>query len=83
MADVQYLYVEGGAQTAAAFLSADLVDRLELYRAPIVIGAGRAGVGELGLRDLEAAHGRWRLAGHRLLGSDTFTAYERQRCSPA
>lgn len=82
MADVQYLYVEGGAQAAAAFLAADLVDRLELYRAPIVIGSGRAGVGDIGLTDLAQAHGRWRAAERRQLGSDTFEAYERTRCSP-
>lgn len=83
MSGVQYLYVEGGARTAAAFLAADLVDRLELYRAPIVLGGGKPAIGELGLSDIEAAHGRWRFAERRQLGSDTFTAYERQRCSPA
>ena len=40
----QYLYIEGGAQTAASFLAADLVDRLEIYRAPIVIGGGMPAV---------------------------------------
>lgn len=83
MAGVQYLYVEGGAQTAAAFLAADLVDRLELYHAPIVIGGGRAGVANLGLADLDEAHGRWRLVERRQLGSDEFTAYERGACLPA
>ena len=78
LADVQYLYVEGGAQTAAAFLRADLVDRLDLYRAPLLIGKGRAGIGDLGLTDLAAAHGRWRFAGRRQLGSDLYEAYERQ-----
>jgi len=83
MPDTHYLYVEGGAQTAAAFLAADLVDRLELYRAPIVIGGGRTGIGDIGLTDLAEAHGRWRLAERRQLGSDEFTAYERSPCSPA
>ena len=82
MAGVQYLYVEGGAGTAAAFLAADLVDRLELYRAPILAGAGRIAVAGFGLADLAPAHGRWRLAERRQLGSDTFEAYERARCSP-
>jgi diaminohydroxyphosphoribosylaminopyrimidine deaminase/5-amino-6-(5-phosphoribosylamino)uracil reductase len=81
--DAQYLYVEGGAQTAAAFLAADLIDRLELYRAPIVIGAGRPAIGDIGLTDLATAHGRWRRVESRQLGSDTFTAYERKRCLPA
>jgi diaminohydroxyphosphoribosylaminopyrimidine deaminase/5-amino-6-(5-phosphoribosylamino)uracil reductase len=37
--DAQYLLVEGGAGAAAAFLAADLVDRLTIYRAPVVMGA--------------------------------------------
>ena len=40
MADVQYLLIEGGAGAAAAFLAAGLVDRLLIYRAPIIIGGG-------------------------------------------
>lgn len=83
LADFQYLYVEGGAQTAAAFLAGDLVDRIELYRAPILIGAGRPAVADIGLADLAAAHGRWRMAERRPLGSDLFEAYEREPCSPA
>ena len=76
---VQYLYVEGGAEAAASFLAADIVDRLEIYRAPIVIGDGLHAVGALGLAELDAAHGRWQLAERRLLGSDEFTAYRRTR----
>ncbi|HEX8058378.1 MAG TPA: bifunctional diaminohydroxyphosphoribosylaminopyrimidine deaminase/5-amino-6-(5-phosphoribosylamino)uracil reductase RibD, partial [Novosphingobium sp.] len=71
MADVQYLFVEGGAQTAAAFLAAGLVDRLLLYRAPIVIGGGMAAIGDIGLGSLAEAHDKWRLADRRQLGSDT------------
>ena len=48
--------VEGGAGIATSLLAADRVDRLLIYRAPIVIG-GRHGVGDLGLTDLAAAHG--------------------------
>lgn len=74
-----YLYVEGGAQTAAAFLRADLVDRLEIYTAPIVIGDGLRALGPLDLGDLAAAHGRWALAEEAQLGSDRFAAYRRTR----
>jgi diaminohydroxyphosphoribosylaminopyrimidine deaminase/5-amino-6-(5-phosphoribosylamino)uracil reductase len=79
MKGVQYLYVEGGAQTAAAFLAADIVDRLEIYRSPIVIGDGLRAIGDLGLTDLAAAHGRWEVAEQAQLGSDTFAAYRRLR----
>ena len=76
---VQYLYVEGGANTAASFLASDLVDRIELYRAPIVIGGGLPGIGDTGLPSLDQAHGRWKLAEQRRLGSDLFEAYVRTR----
>ncbi|MGD9663946.1 MAG: bifunctional diaminohydroxyphosphoribosylaminopyrimidine deaminase/5-amino-6-(5-phosphoribosylamino)uracil reductase RibD [Novosphingobium sp.] len=79
LANVQYLFVEGGAQTAAAFLSADLIDRLLVYRAPILIGAGRASLGDIGLAALPDAHGRWHVVERRTLGSDTLEVYERAR----
>lgn len=75
---VDHLLVEGGAQTAAAFLRADLVDRLLLYRAPIVIGGGRT-LPDIGLRDLAEAHGRWRRHDARQLGSDRVEVYDRVR----
>ena len=79
IAGVQYLYVEGGAVTAASFLAEDLVDEIHLYRAPVVIGDGQHSIGGLGLDDLAKAHGRWHLHDRRQLGSDEFTAYRRTR----
>ena len=79
LADVNDLLVEGGAATATTFLKADLVDRLLLYRAPILIGTGKPAVGDIGLADLAAAHGRWRRIETRMLGSDTREVYERVR----
>lgn len=76
---VSSVLVEGGAQTAAAFLRADLVDRLLLYRAPIIIGGGKPGVGDIGLPSLDAAHGRWRLADRRMFGGDSMEVYLRVR----
>lgn len=76
---VLHVYVEGGAKTAAAFLAADLVDELHLYRAPILIGDGRRSLGALGLASLAEAHSRWRLHDSRQLGSDRFEAYLRTR----
>jgi diaminohydroxyphosphoribosylaminopyrimidine deaminase/5-amino-6-(5-phosphoribosylamino)uracil reductase len=75
----QYLYVEGGAGAAAAFLAADRVDRLMVYRAPIVIGAGLGSVGPIGLDRLETAHGRWCHVTRADLGSDTLDIYDRIR----
>jgi len=82
---VNDLLVEGGAGAASAFLTADLVDRLLLYRAPILIGEGKAAIGDIGLAALGDAHGRWRLTESRMLGIDRLEVYERDRsaCSPA
>jgi diaminohydroxyphosphoribosylaminopyrimidine deaminase/5-amino-6-(5-phosphoribosylamino)uracil reductase len=74
---VDALLVEGGAQAAAAFLHADLVDRLILYRAPILIGSGKASLADIGLHSLADAHGRWRLADARQLGPDRVEIYHR------
>jgi diaminohydroxyphosphoribosylaminopyrimidine deaminase/5-amino-6-(5-phosphoribosylamino)uracil reductase len=76
---VDHLFVEGGAATAAAFLKADLVDRLLLYRAPILIGQGRPALGDIGLARLADAHGRWTIADSRMLGIDRLEVYERVR----
>jgi len=76
---VDHLLVEGGAETAAAFLRAGLVDRLLLYRAPILIGSGLAGIGDIGLADLASAHGRWRMTDSRALGVDRLEVYEAVR----
>ena len=77
--DAQWLFVEGGAGAAAAFLKADMVDRLLLYRAPILVGPGLAAVADLGLETLAAAHGRWDMGAACRLGSDTLTVYHRRR----
>lgn len=75
----QTLFVEGGAQAAASFLAADMVDRLLIYRAPIVMGAGLPCIGDIGLASLAQAHGRWRHTDRRALGSDEADVYERLR----
>ncbi|MDE1467615.1 bifunctional diaminohydroxyphosphoribosylaminopyrimidine deaminase/5-amino-6-(5-phosphoribosylamino)uracil reductase RibD [Aurantiacibacter sp. D1-12] len=78
LADIRYLFIEGGAQTATAFLEADLVDRLLIYRAPILLG-GKPGIAPLALPDLASAHGRWRCEDTRQLGQDTLEIYTRTR----
>ncbi|HMG47040.1 MAG TPA: bifunctional diaminohydroxyphosphoribosylaminopyrimidine deaminase/5-amino-6-(5-phosphoribosylamino)uracil reductase RibD [Allosphingosinicella sp.] len=79
LTDVNDLLVEGGAETAASFLAGDLVDRLLIYRAPILIGDGKPGLAPAALGSLADAHGRWRLDDTRQLGSDTLQVYERAR----
>lgn len=77
LADVQYLYVEGGAATAQAFLDAGLIDQLHIYIAPITIGAGVKAPEAVQRANLAAAS-EWRAIEKRQLGSDSFTAYQRQ-----
>jgi diaminohydroxyphosphoribosylaminopyrimidine deaminase/5-amino-6-(5-phosphoribosylamino)uracil reductase len=74
---VDHLLIEGGAETASAFLREDLVDRLLLYRASILIGVGRDALGDIGLTSLADAHGRWKRTDSRRLGSDTLEVYAR------
>jgi diaminohydroxyphosphoribosylaminopyrimidine deaminase/5-amino-6-(5-phosphoribosylamino)uracil reductase len=77
--DVNDLLVEGGSATATAFLSADLVDRILIYRAPIIVGEGKSSFGYVGLVAIADAHGRWRPAGEQQLGVDRLEVYERVR----
>jgi diaminohydroxyphosphoribosylaminopyrimidine deaminase / 5-amino-6-(5-phosphoribosylamino)uracil reductase len=77
--DVNDLLVEGGSATATAFLAEDLVDRIVIYRAPIVVGEGKSSFGYLGLDAIADAHGRWRLVDEQRLGVDRLEVYERTR----
>jgi diaminohydroxyphosphoribosylaminopyrimidine deaminase/5-amino-6-(5-phosphoribosylamino)uracil reductase len=77
--DAHHVMVEGGAGAAAAFLADDLVDELLVYRAPIMIGKGRAALGDIGLRGLGDAHDKWALIESRMLGKDRMERYWRIR----
>ncbi len=77
--DVNDLLVEGGSATASAFLAADLVDRILIYRAPILIGEGKSSFGYIGLDAIADAHNRWRSEDGRNLGIDRLEVYERMR----
>jgi diaminohydroxyphosphoribosylaminopyrimidine deaminase/5-amino-6-(5-phosphoribosylamino)uracil reductase len=71
------LFVEGGGQVAASFLRCGLVDRLEWFRGPIVIGGeGRPAIGALAITGLsDAPH--FRRIEVRELGDDLWERYER------
>lgn len=72
------LMIEGGGRVAACFVSAGLVDAIEWFRAPILLGGdGRPGVAALNLARLAHAPQYRRLAVEPL-GDDLWERYERR-----
>ncbi len=51
-AGIKGLLVEGGAQTSSSFIKAKLVDRIELFIAPKLLGSGPAWIENLGVSRL-------------------------------
>ena len=75
--DLPTVMIEGGGQVAASFLEAGLVDAIEWFRAPIVLGdEGRAAVGAIVLESLAAAP-RFKRLDVSVLGDDLWERYER------
>ncbi|MEO8926551.1 MAG: RibD family protein [Caulobacteraceae bacterium] len=69
--------IEGGGQVAASFLSLGLVDAVEWFRAPIVLGdEGRPAIGAFVLKDLAAAP-RLRRVSVEAVGEDLWERYEK------
>lgn len=76
-AGVDSVLIEGGGQVAAAFLRAGAVDRLEWFRAPILLGGeGRPCVAALALAKLADAP-KFRRLGVEPVGDDLWERYER------
>ena len=76
---VQCLLIEGGGQVAASFLRAGAVDRIEWFRAPVLLGAeGRPCVAGLSLTKLSDAPAFRRLAVEPL-GDDLWERYEKRQ----
>lgn len=75
---VNRIFCEGGGGLAAALLAADRVDRLAIFRAPLILGDG-IGLEALPVGSLAETHGRWRLADRRQLGPDVLELHIRQR----
>lgn len=74
---VNTLLVEGGGSLAASLIKRGLVDKLEWFRAPILLGEeGRAAIGPLQLKQLADAP-TFRKVSARQLGADVWESYER------
>lgn len=76
------ILVEGGARTIARFIEADLVDRLHVSIAPLIIGSGPMGISLAPIKALHEAHRP--MADVYALGSDIlFDCHLRLRSAPA
>jgi len=53
--DRQHVFLEGGPTLAAAFVRAGLVDEIVVYVAPMLLGAGRSAVADLGITTIADA----------------------------
>jgi len=53
--DRQHVFLEGGPTLAGAFLREGLVDEVVTYVAPMLLGAGRSAVGDLGIETIADA----------------------------
>ena len=75
VAGIRSLLVEGGAALASSFLQEALVDRLIIFRAPLILGGGALnGFAGLPPMTLGAAQ-RWRVVDTRQFGDDEMTVY--------
>jgi diaminohydroxyphosphoribosylaminopyrimidine deaminase/5-amino-6-(5-phosphoribosylamino)uracil reductase len=72
---VRSLLVEGGARLAASFLDAKLVDRLIMFQAPVVLGAGALAAFAHVAPDTGRALDRLRIVGREAFGDDLMTIY--------
>jgi diaminohydroxyphosphoribosylaminopyrimidine deaminase/5-amino-6-(5-phosphoribosylamino)uracil reductase len=73
------LMVEGGAGLAASFLAGNYVDRLVIFRAPIILGEGSLGAfSAIASHEIEHAP-RFSLIDTRRLGDDVMSVYAMAR----
>ncbi|MBR9826333.1 MAG: RibD family protein [Alphaproteobacteria bacterium] len=79
LAGYERVMIEAGAQIAAAAIKANVVDRIEWFRAPIILGSdGLDVIAELGLETLEKAP-IFQRTGIIERGADIQESYERIR----
>ncbi|MDU5309240.1 MAG: dihydrofolate reductase family protein, partial [Varibaculum cambriense] len=72
-----FALLEGGPTLVTAALKAGLVDELHIYLAPRLLGAGRKGIGDLGITSLNGSRD-FSLRKVKELGGDVFLALEKE-----
>lgn len=72
---IESIMIEGGGKVAASFLGAGCVDRIEWFRAPLLLGGdGLPAIGALGLSEIGTAS-RWRAIAREEIGDDVLETY--------
>ena len=81
---VRALYVEGGARLAGALLTESLIDRLIIFRSPIVLGRGALQAFAFAPASAELLLAESRVVERRQIGEDVMTIYSLKEvpCSP-
>jgi diaminohydroxyphosphoribosylaminopyrimidine deaminase/5-amino-6-(5-phosphoribosylamino)uracil reductase len=73
--ELRSMLVEGGAELAGALLAEAVVDRMVIFQAPVVLGAGgRSAFACAPAHALPDAR-RWRVVDRRTIGTDLMTVY--------
>jgi len=69
------IFLEGGGQLAASFIRSGLIDRIEWFRAPIILGGdGLPAIAGLGLDAISNAS-HWRLTASERIGNDILESW--------
>jgi riboflavin-specific deaminase-like protein len=74
--------LEGGGELAAAALRDRVVDRVQVFLAPRLLGTGVAAVGDLGVNQVEEGIALREVRTRRLAGDLLYTARVEYPCSP-
>ena len=72
---INRLLVEGGSHISQSFLDADLVDEVQLFQSPTIIGP--QGIDAIAETPLDGLDKRFNPIQKEVLGTDTLTVYER------
>lgn len=76
---VKTLLLEGGGTLAASFLKLGLIDTIEWFRAPVILGAeGRGAIGDLDLEDINHIY-RLKRIDLQEIGLDMWESYNLQK----